>query len=171
MSCIKLILVMVMLSGITLQACSQGDYVTTDPAILEMEMSLDMPRQPAPAGHFTMIPNTNMPAAANLPLLNVAGNWHLMLMTGVSIDLILSQSGNVVFGRGNVALGNNAQWATSSGFVSGNTLRLDVVPADGLGLYAIALDLSGQRLAGTYTVFSSGAATSSGTITGSRSAA
>ncbi|HWQ18726.1 MAG TPA: hypothetical protein VN455_03040 [Methanotrichaceae archaeon] len=146
-------------------AYSQGDsYVTTDPAIQEMEMSLDMPRGPAPTGPVMIMPVTNTPAAANIPVQNIAGAWHLDLTDGESINLTLSQSGNVAFGRGSLASGSGSLWATASGFVSGSLLRLDVVPSSGSRLYAIALDLSGRTPAGMYSIFSSDGATSSGTI-------
>lgn len=168
----KLILAITVLSCIATLASSQGNsYTTTDPAIQEMEMSLDMPRGPVPTGPAMMMPATNTPAAANIPVQNIAGVWHLDLTNGESIDMALSQSGNVAFGSGSLTSGSTSLWATASGFVSGSYLRLDVVPSSGSGLYAIALDLSGRTPAGMYSIFSSGGATSSGTIRWTRTVA
>jgi hypothetical protein len=37
---------------------------------------------------------------------NLTGSWHLELTNGLNINLILSQSGSLVSGRGNVTSGN-----------------------------------------------------------------
>ena len=163
---------MTILFFITLLGCSQeNSYTTTDPAILEMEMSLDMPRGPAPTGSAMIAPRTNMPAAAGISMQNIAGAWHLDLTNGESIDLILSQSGNIAFGRGSLTSGTGSTWVTASGFISGNILRLDVVPSSGTGLYAIALDMSTAASAGTYSIFIPGGSAPSGTVRWTRSAA
>jgi len=165
----KLVLAIIAFSCIVTLAYTQGNsYTTTDPAILEMEMSMDMPRGPAPTGPAMMVPSTSTPAAANIPVQNIAGVWRLDLTNGESIDLTLYQSGNVAFGRGSLTSGGGSLWATASGFVSGSVLRLDVVPSSGTGLYAIALDLSGRTPAGMYSIFSSGKAASFGSIRWSR---
>lgn len=86
------------------------------------------------------------------------------LDNGININLNISQSGNVIFGNGNVASGAAIQLATASGSISGNILRLDIVPADGSKLYALSLDLGGQTPSKTYNIFMANAPIVSGTI-------
>jgi hypothetical protein len=159
----RLMLVIAGLICLVFQVHSQGDnFVTVDPAISEMEKSLDMPRPPVATGSEVATPNSGR--AANVPIQNLTGGWHLELTNGENIDLILSQSGSVVFGRGKVTSGNVYQEATANGFNSGNVLKMNVVPVDGTELYSLSLDLSGQTPAKTYSIFSANAATSSGTV-------
>jgi hypothetical protein len=95
---------------------------------------------------------------------NLTGSWHLELTNGVNINLILSQSGSLVSGRGNVTSGNASQEATATGSYSSNALKMDVFPVGGKEHYALSLDLSGQTPAKTYSIFSNNTATSSGTV-------
>ena len=114
-----------------------------DPAIIEMENAMDTP-------------------VASVQ--NLTGSWHLELTNGVNINLILSQSGSLVSGRGNVTSGNASQEATANGSYSSNVLKMNVVPVGGKEHYALSLDLSGQTPAKTYSIFSNNTATSSGTV-------
>ena len=159
----RLVLVITVLICLVFQVHSQGDNsVTVDPAIIEMETSLDMPRPQVATGSEVVTHSSGH--AANVPIQNLTGGWHLELTNGKNIDLILSQSGSLVFGRGKVTSGNVYQEATANGFISGNLLGINVVPVDGTELYSLALDLSGQTPARTYRIFSANAATSSGTV-------
>jgi hypothetical protein len=157
---------MLVLAGLiclVFQMHSQGDnFVTVDPAISEMEKSLDMPRPSVPTGSGAATPSSAH--SANVPIQNLTGNWHLELTNSANIDLILSQSGSVVFGHGSVTSGNASLVATANGFLSGNVLRVSIVPIDGRELYSLSLDLSGQAPARTYNIFSANAATLSGTV-------
>lgn len=120
-------------------------YSITDPAIREMLISLDMPRTATTES-------------------NIAGNWHLALSNGPFIDLALAQSGAAVFGRASVNSGVNAQWATASGEVSGNALRLNVVPQNGTEMYAISINIDRLPLSGTYVLFRANAAPQPGSL-------
>jgi hypothetical protein len=114
-----------------------------DPAISEMENALDTP-------------------VASVQ--NLTGSWHLELTNGMYINLILSQSGCLVTGRGNVTSGNASQEATANGTYSGSVLKMNVVPVGGKEHYVLSLDLSGQTPAKTYRIISNNTATSSGTV-------
>ena len=114
-----------------------------DPAISEMENAMDTP-------------------VASVQ--NLTGSWHLELTNGMNINLILSQSGGMVSGRGNVTMGNASQKATANGTYSGSVLKMDVVPVGGKEHYALSLDLSGQAPAKTYSIISNNTAISSGTV-------
>jgi len=91
---------------------------------------------------------------------DLTGNWHLELGNGTIINLILSQSGSLVSGRGNVTAGNASQEATANGSYLGR----NVVPVNGTEHYALSHDLSGQTPAKTYSIFSNDTVTSSGTV-------
>lgn len=156
-------LVLAVLICLVFQVVSQGDnFVTVDPAIGEMEKSLDMPRPSVSTGSGVATPSSGH--SANVPIHNLTGNWHLELMNGANIDLILFQSGSVVFGHGNVTSGNASLKATANGFLSGNVLRVSVVPMDGTELYSLSLDLSGLTPSRTYSIFRANVATLSGTV-------
>jgi hypothetical protein len=58
------------------QVHAQGDnFVTVDPAISEMEKSLDMPRPLVATGSVVDTPCSGH--AANVPIQNLTGSWHL----------------------------------------------------------------------------------------------
>ncbi len=101
---------------------------------------------------------------------NAAGGWHLELTDGISIDLVLHQSGTVIFGQGSVTSGTTSQWAASNGVISGNSLRLAVVPASGTALYVVSLDIVRPSLGGSFTAFKADGQTKSGAARGNRMA-
>ncbi len=146
-----ILLSLALLSCLAIQASAQGSpsYTVTDPAIREMLASLDMPR-------------------VSVTESNVAGNWYLALSNGPFIELALIQSGAVVFGRASVNSGVNQQWATASGEISGNRLRLNVVPEMGTELYAISIDIDRLPLTGTYVVIRGDAGPQPGSVSASR---
>ncbi len=134
-----------------------------DPVARQIEMSMDLPASSGTIGSDGAMQNTSLPAT-KATARSITGSWQMDLASGEYINLTLSQSENMVFGRGSVTSGATSQWATASGSVSGSILWLNVVPADGARLYALSLDLSGQTPAKTYRIFSAGASTSSGTV-------
>jgi hypothetical protein len=149
----KSLLFAVIISALTITACSQSHYVATDPAIREMLISLDMPRTPQGERSALVATPSSTPILVE-PAANLAGRWNLELLDGTGISLDLLQSGNVVFGRGNLRPARGMEDVTASGSLSGSILRLDVVPASGEVLYAISLDIGKLPLEGTYVKFS-----------------
>jgi hypothetical protein len=101
-------------------------------------------------------------------LANVAGSWHFDLSDGSSIDMLLYQSGNVVFGQGNLTSAATSQWATSNGVVSANSVRLAVVPASGTMLYLVSFDSVKPTLGGSYTSYRADGQTKSGAARANR---
>lgn len=146
-----ILLSLALLSCLAVQASAQGSpsFTVTDPAIREMLASLDMPRVSATES-------------------NVAGNWYLALSNGPFIELALIQSGAMVFGRASVNSGINQQWATASGEIAGNRLRLNVVPEMGTELYAISINTDRLPLTGTYVVIRGDAGPQPGSVSASR---
>lgn len=139
-----------------------SSYVSSDPAVRQMQESLDR------SGHYARIgigsAGTGTPAAtlgtSKLPTkqptklpTNAVGAWHLELADGTAIDLLLNQSGAMVFGRGRVAHYSNVQWATASGTFSGSSLKINVVPASGAEMYALSLKVSRQPLTASYLIY------------------
>ena len=95
---------------------------------------------------------------------NLTGSWHLDLTNGVNINLILSQSGSLVSGRGNVTSGNASQETKAIGSYSSNMLKMNAVPVSGKEHYALSLDLSGQTPVKTCSILRNNTATSTGTV-------
>jgi hypothetical protein len=160
LKCQRLLLAGVVLVCIVFQAHSQDDSM--DPVARQLLESLDAPAGPAAVGSDVAVQNTNTGLPASVR--SITGDWQMDLEDGENINLTLSQSGSIVFGCGSLMSSTVSKPATASGSLSGNILRLNVVPADGTKLYALSLDLSGQTLAKTYSIFSAGAATASGTV-------
>jgi hypothetical protein len=157
---------------------ASSNYVSSDPAIRQMEESMDRY-----SNRYASLGSTNAKStmdkstigrssasasAVGKQPLNAAGNWHLELSDGTSMDLGLHQSGSRVFGVGSMTTSNAVQWAVASGDITGSGLNLEVVPASGTTLYAISLDVSRLHLPGSYTVFNAAAAQNSGNVVASR---
>ncbi len=160
-----------------------GDpYAVADPAVMSMLMSLDMPREsiPRPAdpairqmeasmdyysstGRYgTSSQASSLSTQKYYPTAyypsNEAGRLQIMLSDGTIIDLTLHQSQNAVNGQGSLNLKGNVQWATARGFIYGNNMQIDVMPADSASRYVISLDMSSlQNMPGRYEVYRYGA--------------
>lgn len=144
-----------------------GHYVSPDPAVRGMQGSMDMTRHSATVGYTGAKPVINK-VTPSIATTNAVGSWHLELTDGVSIDLALHQSGTVVFGQGSVTSATTSQWAASNGVISGNSLRLAVVPASGTALYIVSLDIVRPSLGGSFTAFNADGQTKSGAARGNR---
>lgn len=140
---------------------SQDDSM--DPVARQLMASMDAPAQPQASDSNSSALNLDL-FTANKASRSITGEWHLELENGAAFNLALSQSGGVIFGSGNVTSSAPTQMATASGSLSGDILKLYIVPADGTKLYALSLDLSGQTPAKTYSIFSANAETLSGTV-------
>ncbi len=157
----KLLLASTLLVMLASQVHCQEDSM--DPVARQMMASMDAPGQPEAARSNSSMLNIDL-FSADKASRSIAGEWNLELGNGATFNLALSQSGGVIFGSGNVTFSAQTQAATASGSLSGDILRLYIVPVDGTKLYALSLDLSGQTPAKTYSIFSSDAATLSGTV-------
>ncbi|MFB3764206.1 MAG: hypothetical protein ACE14P_03050 [Methanotrichaceae archaeon] len=143
------------------QVHSQEDSM--DPVARQLMESMDTPIQSAEAGSNSAMANNDL-FFGNKASRSITGDWNLELENGAKINLALSQSGSLVFGSGNITSAASAQLATASGSLSGDILKLNIVPADGTKLYALYLDLSGQTPSKTYNIFSADTGVSSGTV-------
>lgn len=127
-----------------------------------------------------------------------SGRWSFEMVedTARSLDLVLYQRGDLVFGRGVLGTSdgsagsgssgdrgiesmidwlnqppsakNSASEAAASGTVVGGSMKLDVVSLDSVALYRFDLALAGDLVAGGYTAFGSDGSAWSGNVTGSR---
>ncbi len=148
---------------------TSGHYTSSDPAISEMQESMDRYGGGAALGSAARKSTIHKAtavgkAAKNTAPVSIAGRWHLELSEGRSIDLDLSQIGERIFGHGSIASGMAFQTVTASGYMSGSNMILDVVEEGGNGLYSISIDVSRLHLASPYTVFRTEGGTKSGTL-------
>jgi hypothetical protein len=67
----------------------------------------------------------------------VTGLW-IADNTSRNATLTISQSGDTVFGKGNVKVGNNTIIVAACGNVSGNELNIDLVTLEEMGLYQLS---------------------------------
>jgi len=166
-----LIILVVLSCALSLvEAQSNPHYTMKDPAIRQMEMSMNMQGTPMvtdPAIREMLI-SMNMPQyAGNVPAETIAGNWQLNLSDGTNIDLTLQQSGLALFGKGKITTGTVSQGAYASGSF-GNGMRLEVVPESGTGLYLISVDISSPPYEGNYVAFLAGSEAQTGTLKASK---
>jgi hypothetical protein len=141
-----------------------GHYLSSDPALREMQISLDLPRPSSTAG----LVQPSQGVTSNAVYLNTAGRWQIDLADGSSLDLNLYQSRNVVFGKGGLIMHAASSDAFVSGDISGSDLRLNVVPDSGTELYEISIDIRKMPYTGSYALFRVGTDTILGSIRSAR---
>jgi len=88
-------------------------------------------------------------------LLSPISSWSLSLLDNLERAALLqmSQSNDVVFGKGTLTVGSSVQGATATGTVSGNKLSLDIL-TDDLTLFRLSLTMNGKSLSGDYHGYS-----------------
>ncbi len=145
-----------------------GSYLSSDPALREMQVSLD---RPLTVGSVTSRAVSSKKTAATTQttaqMTSAAGSWSFALSEGKTIYLELYQSGSRIFGRGSMTggqtQGRTTYGALASGTESGSSVVLDVVPETGTELYSMKFDLLRLHLSSAYTVYRAGAQPASGT--------
>jgi hypothetical protein len=122
--------------------------------------------------------NTTAPAPAQVAApsvpTSVSGGWSLELTDSAlhTAALTLFQSGDAVYGTGNVNLdANKTMMAAASGTLTGGELNLDIVTLGKVNLYRLALMVSGESATGNYTAYSPSASPSTGTAKCTRTVA
>ncbi len=118
-------------------------------------------------GNDSIVPT---PATSETPWSNVAGRWTLSLIDSASrtVDLTLFQYGNEVFGKGIMTTGINTQEFTAAGSTEGSALSLRLVAVGGNSMYRLRTTVSGNRIFGTYTAYTSDGAFWAGNCDGNR---
>jgi hypothetical protein len=86
----------------------------------------------------------------------VSGNWHLVLTDSVrrSVNLFLSQNGDVIYGTGNMTSGNITQQAAAFGTIAATQLSLKLISFTDFNLYQLTLDLKTPLINGDYKAVS-----------------
>jgi hypothetical protein len=86
----------------------------------------------------------------------VSGNWHLVLTDSVkrSVDLSLSQTGDVIYGTGNMTSGNITQQAAAFGTIAATQLSLKLISFADFNLYQLTIDLKTPLISGDYKAVS-----------------
>jgi hypothetical protein len=105
---------------------------------------------------------------------SVSGGWSLELTDSASHTAILTlfQSGDAVYGSGNMNLDDNTTLiATACGSLIDSELNLDLVTLGKVNLYRLALMVSGESATGNYTAYSPLASPSTGSARGTRTVA
>lgn len=139
---------------------SSGHYLSSDPSIRQMQISLDLPRPSSTAGLTQQAQKAAASTATGAigpSYLNSAGRWQIELADGTAFDLDLFQSSYMVFGKGRWTRPRLSGGATASGEIYGSILRISALPESGTELYGIAIDLSRMPFTGSYALFRPGA--------------
>lgn len=98
-----------------------------------------------------------------------AGSWSVSLSGGSSgdaparlVDLILVQSGDLVFGHGTARTEDITQLVSAVGSVTTGLMSLDLISAEPAEVYRLTLDTEKRPATGSYTAYSSLGASWSG---------
>lgn len=115
---------------------------------------------------FSVAPQTEADSVISMDNVNVTGTWSLDLNGEApeQMELYLIQKEGVIMGRGVINRGNETENATANGSISGDKLRIVVMPVDTTDLYELNLSLSALS-AGTYTVHETDGSSRSGEVT------
>jgi hypothetical protein len=159
----------VMLMLIFLAACAlaQEDPLNPAPsAAATQEITGDDILSPVPQdqkGNATPVITKALPGSiadqqssqSKARLLSPISSWSLSLLDNLERAALLqmSQSSDVVFGKGTLTIGSSVQDATATGTVSGNKLSLDIL-TDDLTLFRLSLTMNGKSLSGDYHGYS-----------------
>jgi hypothetical protein len=194
MKYLKLLLCMAVLAFFAIQACSQDDmglsgtggYLDTSDNSAKKDIretmggeglfnpgksssSLGTGKKAAVAVTRDMLPSDAKAADTSSVPASVAGRWSLTLTDGMdrSVNIMLAQSDDAIFGRGYMAYGNTTQEVTATGVVSGNEIGLDLLAINDMNLYRLKLSLDGNLLSGDYVAHSASVAPWTGKAEGS----
>ncbi len=115
-----------------------------------------------------MLPSAAAVKDASIASQNVAGRWSLMLTDSMtrSVNIMLAQSDDAVFGRGYMIYGNATQEVTATGSISGSRISLDLLALKDMNLYRMELNLQDRHLSGDYTAYSASTVSWSGEAEG-----
>jgi hypothetical protein len=133
--------------------------------------------QPGQTTNTNASTTTPMPVAASTTTASASafGSWSLNLTDSAthSATITLFQSGDVIYGTGNLALdANKTLMAAASGMLLGNELSLDLVTLGKVNLYRLEMSIGADssEAEGNYTAYSPNGSPYTGTVRGTRSA-
>lgn len=94
--------------------------------------------------------------AAKTLIAKASGSWHLMLTDSVkrSVNLSITEAGDVIYGTGNMTSENLTQQAAAFGTIAAAQLSLKLISFTDLNLYQLTLDLKTPLITGDYKAVS-----------------
>ena len=103
---------------------------------------------------------------------DLRGNWKMNLYGSLpgTVDLMLVQNRDAVFGRGVITSFATTKDLSASGWTAEDVLYLDLVDMQNMMLYRCTLTMSENNLSGSFIAYDAQGGTWSGTIQGSRQA-
>lgn len=103
---------------------------------------------------------------------DLRGNWRLSLYGSMSgtIDLLLVQNKDAVFGRGVLTSAGTAKELSASGWTAKDVIYLDLVDMQNMILFRCTLTMNKDFLSGSFNAYDAQGAAWSGTMQGSRQA-
>lgn len=121
------------------------------------------------------VANASSTAESELPptetaTISVSGSWSFELNDSLIRDMALAlfQSGEYVYGAGNMREGNTTLQVAASGSVNDNEMDLDIISLGTINLYKLKLELNEDLGSGKYLAFSATGETWSGSVEGVR---
>ncbi len=133
-----------------------------DPAIRQMEASLDYPRSYGTTSPITVGLVRDRYTTGYKPA-SYTDRLQIMLSDGTIIDLDIYQNQNTIYGQGSLNSGGKIQWVTAKGYMYDSNLLIDVMPTNGVTRYAISIDTALRDMPGRYTFYRYGTEPCGGT--------
>jgi hypothetical protein len=169
MNRIKFIVAMLVLGFLTGSAIAEEDPLSLDDAAAKEDIRTTMdediftPNQDALGSATPVIMGKNVAEASvdskspepKERLLSPTNSWSLKLIDSMqrAVELEMSQSENVIWGKGTIAVGDVVQAATATGTLNGNKLDLDILDDD-LTLFRLYLTMNKKSMSGDYHGYS-----------------
>jgi hypothetical protein len=117
-----------------------------------------------------MLPSASRASASDVTHspASIAGRWSLVLTDSMarSVNLMIAQSDDAIFGRGYMIYGNTTQDVVAVGSVYGTEIGLDLLALKDMNLYRLVLGLEDNLLSGEYMAYSASIAPWSGGVDG-----
>ncbi len=103
---------------------------------------------------------------------DLRGNWRLSMYGSMpgTVDLMLVQNSDAVFGRGILASAGTTKDLSASGWTAKDVLYLDLVDLQNMIMYRCTLTMSGNNTSGSFSAYDALGGNWSGTMQGSRQA-
>ena len=103
---------------------------------------------------------------------DLRGNWKMNLYGSLpgTMDLMLVQNRDAVFGRGILTSAGTAKDLSASGWTAKDVLYLDLVDLQNMIMYRCTLTMSDNNISGSFSAYDALGGSWSGTIQGSRQA-
>jgi hypothetical protein len=123
-----------------------------------------------------LVADTSSTVQSELPpessVASMGGSWSFELNDSSKRDVALAlfQSGNYVYGAGNMREENSTHQLAASGSIQDETMDLDIITLGTINLYKLTLDLSGDSAVGDYQAFSASGDAWKGSAEGLRTA-